>query len=109
MNLSNLDLKIELSQSQVSRVNGWLKEFYSKCNSRMSGPVLEDGFLKISSADIYNFLLAINVTPESVFDWFRLKFIATEKLNSRRKMTSDDLKTKYYLDCEKSLRELRYL
>jgi hypothetical protein len=59
VDLSKLDLKIELSPSQLSKVNSWLEIFYSKCKSRMSDPAVEDGYLKISSADIYNFLSAI--------------------------------------------------
>ena len=65
MTLSVLDLKIELSPSQLSKIDSWLNNFYSKCKSRMSDPVVEEGFLKISSVDIYNFLSVIDVDEGS--------------------------------------------
>ncbi|MBY0384704.1 hypothetical protein K2X05_06055, partial [bacterium] len=65
MNLSTLDLKIELSPSQLSLADDWLDNFYSNCKSRMSDPFVQNGFLEISSADIYNFLSTIVVTDQN--------------------------------------------
>ena len=88
MNLSKLDLKIELSPSQLIRADEWLNNFYSKCKSRMSDPVVKDGFLKISSADIYNFLIKIECRWENELDLFRLKSASLkeiEKLGCRKR------------------------
>lgn len=110
MNLSNLDLKIELSPSQLSKINSWLEIFYSKCKSRMSDPIVEDGFLKISSADIYNFLSMIEITDENHFDWYRLKKDSQKSsiqlLWSRKRNT---LIKNYYREKFDSLENLKWV
>ena len=99
MNLSKHDLKIELSPSQLSRAKNWLQSFYSKCKSRMSDPVIEDGILKISSADIYNFLMAIEIMDENRLDWQRLKSNAQKLLILQENKKRDPLIKEYYKNC----------
>lgn len=103
MDLSKLDLKVELSPSQLTRVDGWLQGFYSKCKSRMSDPIVENGFLKISSADIYNFLMAIELTDENRFDWQRLKTYVEKNLIFQENKRQDPLIKEHYKNCRNLL------
>ncbi len=107
MNLSRLDLKIELSPSQLLRADEWLNNFYSKCKSRMSDPIVENGFLKISSADIYNFLMAIKVNDGNEFDWSRLKKHTTLALQEMRDSKRNFLLRNYYRGSLQLLESLR--
>ncbi len=97
MNLSKPDLKIQLSPSQLMRADEWLNNFYSKCKSRMSDPVVEDGFLKISSADIYNFITAIEVTEHSRFDWQRLRVTVQNNIKQLLLKKREPMQKKYYV------------
>lgn len=103
MDLSKLDLKIELSPSQHLHISGWLENFYAKCKSRMSDPVVEDGYLKISSADIYNFIEAFEVV-EDQFDWQRLKWCAQKALIIQERKRRDPLIKEHYKSCRLLLR-----
>lgn len=103
MDLSNHDLKIELSPSQLSRADSWLQSFYSKCKSRLSDPIIEDGFLKISSADIYNFLMAIEVIDENRLDWQRLKSYVRKLLILQEHKKRDPLIREHYKNCRSLL------
>lgn len=103
MNLSKLDLQIELSPSQLLQIDGWLAEFYSKCKSRMSDPIIESSCLKIGSADIYNFLSAINVTDENKLDWYRLKQRSCFILKSTYLRKKNSMVIQHYKDCEHTL------
>ncbi len=96
MDLSKPDLKIELSPSQLLRANEWLHIFYSKCKSRMSDPVVENGFLKISSADIYNFLSSIETNGENKFDWVRLRKSVKSSVQQLLSQKKDVLIRVYY-------------
>lgn len=106
MDLSKPDLKISLSPSQLLHVNGWLQEFYSKCHSRMSDPVIEDGFLKISSADVYNFLMSTKPAGES-FDWFRLKQSAINSINLILGRARNPIRANHYKSCLELISERR--
>lgn len=92
------DLKIELSPSQLSKVNSWLENFYSKCESRMSDPIVEGSFLKISSADIYNFLSAIEANEMSEFDLSRLRKSSLKCIQAAIVRKKDPILKKYYMD-----------
>jgi hypothetical protein len=96
MGMSQLDLKIELSPSQLLRTDGWLRDFYSKCKSRMSDPIVEGEFLKISSADIYNFLSVIEVTEENRFDRVRLWKYSKERVQELISKKRGQLQKNYY-------------
>lgn len=111
MNLSKFDLQIKLSPSQLLRIEDWLVEFYSKCKSRMSSPVVEEGVFKISSADIYNFLSALDVTEENRFDWYKLKKMSVGCIRTIASKKKDILLITYYKDCKILLTDfdLRYL
>lgn len=100
MNLSKPDLKIELSPSQLSRMDKWLHTFYSKCKSRMSDPFVDDRSLKISSADIYNFLMAIDVNEENRFDWFRLKYLSIHQIKKTKIKKRNAFVLEHYKSCE---------
>lgn len=96
MNLSALDLKIELSPSQLLQIDEWLENFYSKCKSRMSDPIVEDSFLKISSTDIYNFLAVIDLSKENIFDFARLKRSSIQQLTTISKRKREPLVVNHY-------------
>lgn len=106
MNLSKNDLKIKLSPSQISQSHAWLENFYSKCKSRMSDPVIEDGFLKISSADIYNFLdQAALISPDQL-DWYRLKKSSEKLLSDLSERKKTHLVKSHYLAMRKIIKDL---
>lgn len=63
----------------------------------MSDPIVENRFLKISSADVYNFLVAIEVTDENEFDWVRLKNSIVNQLKMKSKRKREPLSIDHYL------------
>jgi hypothetical protein len=108
MDLSKHDLKVELSPSQLSKVDSWLEIFYSKCKSRMSAPIVEDGSLKISSADIYNFLHVIKDENENRFDWYRLRAVSRKGLTELGQRKKDQALCIHYKSFERLLGDLSW-
>lgn len=78
--------------------------FYSKCKSRMSDPIVENGFLNISSADIFNFLSAIEVNDETQFAWFRLRSEAMKVISKKKLHKRAPLLLQHYEQCGKMLK-----
>ncbi len=108
MNLSKSDLRIELSPSQLLRADEWLNNFYSKCKSRMSDPIVENGFLKISSADVYNFITAIEVNEHSRFDCFRLKASTLKSLSLISEKNLNPLTLQHYGRCKEMVGQVGF-
>lgn len=64
----------------------------------MSDPIVENGFLKISSADIYNFLSAIDIYENEYFDLLPLRKSSLKCIQTEIKRKKDPILKKYYMD-----------